>query len=70
VLVAPADLKFELWFKGNKYSSVHDPVTIRWDPIGAQEKPPEQDEDIFEADGIEIPSYRPASRMDVWGATQ
>ncbi|RDW63374.1 hypothetical protein BP6252_10919 [Coleophoma cylindrospora] len=39
VTIAPADLKFELWFKGKKYNRSHDPVTVEWDPVGASVKP-------------------------------
>ncbi|KAL6857292.1 hypothetical protein J3F83DRAFT_763650 [Trichoderma novae-zelandiae] len=30
VIVAPADLRFELWFDGQKFSGNHEPVTPRW----------------------------------------
>ncbi|CZR50245.1 related to hsp70 protein [Phialocephala subalpina] len=70
VMVAPADLKFELWFKGTKYSRSHDPVTIQWDPAGANEKPPEQHMGGLGEDDMELPSYRPASRMNNWGNGQ
>lgn len=39
VIVAPADLRFELWFKGKPYTSSIDPVTVEWDPAGASAKP-------------------------------
>lgn len=32
VIVAPADLRFELWFKGVKFSGNHEPVSIDWNP--------------------------------------
>lgn len=37
VIVAPADLRFELWFKGVKYSGNHEPVSINWDPAELQQ---------------------------------
>jgi hypothetical protein len=36
VIVAPADLRFELWFGGQKFSGNHEPVTVTWDPNGAK----------------------------------
>lgn len=30
VIVAPADLRFELWFGGQKFSRNHDPVQVEW----------------------------------------
>ncbi|KAH8657847.1 hypothetical protein BX600DRAFT_415644 [Xylariales sp. PMI_506] len=36
VIVAPADLRFELWFGGEKFSGNHEPVTVTWDPVGAR----------------------------------
>lgn len=38
VIVAPADLRFELWFKGQKFSGNHDPITVQWDDEGTQMK--------------------------------
>lgn len=38
VIVAPADLRFELWFGGTKFSSNHEPITITWDEDGARAK--------------------------------
>ncbi|KAM5352025.1 hypothetical protein ACJ41O_004748 [Fusarium nematophilum] len=35
VIVAPADLRFELWFGGTKFSGNHQPVAVQWD-AGAQ----------------------------------
>lgn len=71
VMVAPADLKFELWFKEKKYSRSHDPVTIQWDSAGASEKPPEQEHaGGFGDDVLEVPDYqyRPTPRANNWGA--
>ncbi|OAQ94032.1 Hsp70 family chaperone [Purpureocillium lilacinum] len=36
VIVAPADLRFELWFDGQRFSGNHEPVGIKWDAAGAQ----------------------------------
>lgn len=44
MIVAPADLRFELWFKGQKYNRSHDPIAIEWDPAGASARPPTRDE--------------------------
>lgn len=41
VVVAPADLKFELWFNGEKYSRNHDPISIQWNKEGAETRPDE-----------------------------
>ncbi|KAK7952938.1 hsp70 family chaperone [Apiospora saccharicola] len=38
VIVAPADLRFELWFGGTKFSSDHEPITVTWDEDGARTK--------------------------------
>ena len=38
VIVAPADLRFELWFGGHKFSGNHEPITISWDAEGAKSK--------------------------------
>lgn len=34
VIVAPADLRFELWFDGHKFSGNHEPVTPQWAEAG------------------------------------
>ncbi|RFU80066.1 hsp70 family chaperone [Trichoderma arundinaceum] len=34
VTVAPADLRFELWFDGQKFSGNHEPVTPQWSEAG------------------------------------
>ena len=39
VIIAPADLKFELWFKGQRYNRSHEPVQVEWDPVGANARP-------------------------------
>lgn len=31
VVVAPADLRFELWFGGTKFSGNHQPISVQWD---------------------------------------
>ena len=36
VIVAPADLRFELWFDGRKFSGNHEPIGIKWDAAGAR----------------------------------
>ncbi|KAH8709286.1 hypothetical protein HC256_009210 [Beauveria bassiana] len=38
VIVAPADLQFELWFGGYKFSGNHEPVGVVWDEAGARVK--------------------------------
>lgn len=35
-IVAPADLRFELWFAGQKFSGSHEPIKITWDREGAK----------------------------------
>lgn len=37
--VGPADLTFELWFKGKKISKSHDPIKVKWDAEGAASTP-------------------------------
>jgi hypothetical protein len=37
--MAPADLRFELWFKGGKYGRGVDPLKVEWDPVGASTSP-------------------------------
>lgn len=46
VIIAPADLKFELWFNGVRYNRSHDPITFQWDPVGVSKRPdtPEEEE--------------------------
>ncbi|KAM0427272.1 hypothetical protein ACHAPT_007705 [Fusarium lateritium] len=36
VIVAPADLRFELWFGGTKFSGNHQPIAVQWNAAGAQ----------------------------------
>ncbi|TDZ35296.1 hypothetical protein C8035_v009826 [Colletotrichum spinosum] len=36
VIVAPADLRFELWFGGQKFSGNHEPIAVEWDEEGAK----------------------------------
>ncbi|RTE84560.1 hypothetical protein BHE90_000855 [Fusarium euwallaceae] len=31
VIVAPADLRFELWFNGYRFSGNHEPIAVTWD---------------------------------------
>ncbi|KAJ3521677.1 hypothetical protein NM208_g13185 [Fusarium decemcellulare] len=31
VIVAPADLRFELWFNGRRFSGNHQPISVTWD---------------------------------------
>ena len=35
-IVAPADLRFELWFNGHRFSGNHEPISVTWDQDGAQ----------------------------------
>ncbi|KAF4464878.1 hsp70 [Fusarium albosuccineum] len=35
VIVAPADLRFELWFGGTKFSGNHQPIAVQWEAGGA-----------------------------------
>jgi hypothetical protein len=35
-------LKFELWFKGRRYSSPHDPVQVQWDVVGMASRPEDE----------------------------
>lgn len=35
IVVAPADLRFELWFDGMKFSGNHEPIAVKWDEAGA-----------------------------------
>jgi len=38
VIIAPADLRFELWFGGQKFSGNHEPISITWDEQGTKVK--------------------------------
>ncbi|ATY61541.1 Hsp70 family chaperone [Cordyceps militaris] len=38
VIVAPADLRFELWFGGQRFSGNHEPIDVKWDDTGARVK--------------------------------
>jgi hypothetical protein len=57
VIIAPADLKFELWFKGVKYNRGHEAVSIEWDQAGANARPPTRKS---ENNNWESYSHRPA----------
>lgn len=35
-IVAPADLRFELWFNGHKFSGNHEPIKVTWDQEGSK----------------------------------
>lgn len=35
-IVAPAELRFELWFAGQKFSGNHEPIKITWDAAGSK----------------------------------
>lgn len=37
--VGPADLTFELWYKGQKFSKNHAPIKVTWDEEGAASTP-------------------------------
>lgn len=41
VVIHPADIAFELWFKGAKYSRNHEPIKIDWDGEGVSSRPAE-----------------------------
>jgi hypothetical protein len=53
VIVAPADLKFELWFRNQKYNRSHEPIGIEWDPAGASARPPTRDKKSENYPGID-----------------
>ncbi|KAK5651467.1 hypothetical protein OQA88_12474 [Cercophora sp. LCS_1] len=38
VIVAPADLRFELWFAGQRFSGNHEPISVAWDQEGTKVK--------------------------------
>ncbi|KXX80591.1 Chaperone protein HscA [Madurella mycetomatis] len=38
VIVAPADLRFELWLGGQKFSGNHEPIAVTWDDEGIKAK--------------------------------
>lgn len=38
VIVAPADLRFELWFGGHRFSGNHEPIGVKWDEAGVRVK--------------------------------
>lgn len=46
VIIAPADLKFELWFNGKRYNRSHEPLSIEWDASGTTLRPSSRDEEI------------------------
>lgn len=35
-IVAPAEIRFELWFAGQKFSGNHEPILINWDNEGTK----------------------------------
>ncbi|KAJ2899464.1 hypothetical protein MKZ38_003021 [Zalerion maritima] len=39
VIVAPADLRFELWFGGQRFAGNHEPIAVAWDQNGAATRP-------------------------------
>ncbi|CAI4219291.1 unnamed protein product [Parascedosporium putredinis] len=43
VIVAPADLRFELWFDGEKFAGNHEPIAISWDENGTKVKTDEKE---------------------------
>jgi hypothetical protein len=57
MIIAPADLKFELWFNGKRYNRGHDPLSIEWDRVGASARPSSSNGQSTPADGWE--SYTP-----------
>ena len=42
-IVAPAEIRFELWFGGKKFSRNHEPIKVTWDDAGAKMGDPMQD---------------------------
>jgi len=46
VIIGPADLRFELWFKGVRYNRSHEPIAVEWDHAGANARPPTRDEKV------------------------
>lgn len=36
IIVAPADLRFELWFGGQRFSGNHEPIGVEWDKAGSR----------------------------------
>ncbi|KAJ0352555.1 hypothetical protein COL154_012460 [Colletotrichum chrysophilum] len=36
VIIAPADIRFELWFGGQKFSGNHEPIAVTWDEDGVK----------------------------------
>ncbi|KAF9880281.1 hsp70 family chaperone [Colletotrichum karsti] len=36
VIIAPADIRFELWFGGQKFSGNHEPIAVMWDEKGVK----------------------------------
>lgn len=51
MIIAPADLRFELWFKGAKYNRSHEPVSVEWDAAGANARPPTREKGGMGGDG-------------------
>lgn len=35
-IIGPADLRFELWFGGPRFSGNHEPLTVTWDEEGSK----------------------------------
>ncbi|TVY89880.1 hypothetical protein LAWI1_G005493 [Lachnellula willkommii] len=52
VIIAPADLRFGLWFKGMRYNKGHDAITVQWDEVGAAVKPKMDGRSSWELDAI------------------
>ncbi|TVY50244.1 hypothetical protein LCER1_G008257 [Lachnellula cervina] len=52
VIIAPADLRFELWFKGMRYNKGHDAITVQWDEVGAAVKPKMDGGSSWELDAL------------------
>lgn len=44
--VGPADLTFELWYKGKKFSKNHAPIKVTWDDEGAASSPRRASEEV------------------------
>jgi hypothetical protein len=54
VIIAPADLRFELWFKGMKYNRGHDAISVQWDDLGSAVKPKQDGGSSWELDAVPI----------------
>jgi hypothetical protein len=53
VFVTPTDLRFELWFAGEKFSGNHEPISVVWDQEGADQERTDQERADQERTGQE-----------------